>query len=202
MFLILFYNTSFSQYKIDQLRNEISDINISFHHSKLQDQNKYTDLENLLKYSYTDEYSGFVTSKLKTEYDLFMSSLKHVENIDTLKKIFLAVNNKFNSLSYNYFYQKALKASKQKILVFSTSMSCECTLDMCYHQEAEIQKFCKENNFDYAIIDTWEDFEIQQKYKVDFVPTVIILDSENKEIHRFTREENIYSELNRYLLEN
>lgn len=193
--LILCYNSVISQNKIDQLRNEISEINISFLNSKLPGENKFTGLENLLNSFYADEKSKFETSEIITEFEIFLDSLNQVENVDSLKKTFRAVNNKFNSLSYKYFYQKAVNSSKQKVLVFSTSMSCECTLGMCYQQEAEVQKFCKENNYDYAVIDTWEDFEIQQKYKVGFVPTVIFLDSDNTEIKRFTRVENLYPQI-------
>lgn len=195
LILFLFAVTVFAQDKIDQLRNEISEINISFLHSKLPVENKFTGLENLLNSFYADEVPKFETSEIITEFDIFLDSLNQVENIDSLKKTFRAVNNKFNALSYNYFYEKAVNSSKQKILVFSTSMSCECTLEMCYQQETEVQKFCKENNYDYAVIDTWEDFEIQQKYNIGFVPTIIFLDSNNTEIKRFTRVENLYPQL-------
>jgi hypothetical protein len=195
LILFLFAVTVSAQDKIDRLRNEICEINISFLHSKSPGENKFIGLENLLNSFYADEESKFETSEIITEFEIFLDSLNQVENVDLLKKVFRTVNNKFNALSYKYFYEKAVNSSKQKILVFSTSMSCECTLEMCYQQEAEVQKFCKENNYDYAVIDSWEDFEIQQKYKVSFVPTAIFLDSNNTEIKRFTRVENLYPQL-------
>lgn len=185
----------FAQSNIDKLRNTISEINIGFINSYLPDENKLAELENQLKNFYTDEEPKFETSAITTEFEIFLDSLNQAEKVDSLKKVFRTVNNKFNSLSYKHFYEKLVNSSKQKILVFSTSISCECTLEMCYQQEAEVQNFCKENNFEFAVIDTWEDFKIQQKFKVGFVPTVILLDPDNNELKRFTRMENLYPQL-------
>ena len=79
-------------------------------------------------------------------------------------------------------------------------MSCECTLEMCYKQEAEIQKLQKEypDLFDYAVVDCFTNFDLQSKYKVGYIPTVIIFDSKNKEVKRFVREESYIK--NWYLL--
>lgn len=195
LILTLFGVSVFAQSNIDKLRNTISEINIDFLYSKLPDQKKLTEFGYLLNSFYADEETKFEISEIITEFEIFLDSLNQAENVDSLKKAFRAVNNKFNSLSYKHFYEKAVNSSKQKILVFSTSMSCECTLEMCYQQEAEVQKFCKENNYDYAVIDTWEDYEIQQKHKVGFVPTIIFLDSNNTEIKRFIREESLYPQL-------
>lgn len=196
------YRYCFPQDKIELLRNEINEINISFLNSKLAGENKFSEFVNLLNSFYADEKSKFETAEVIAEFEIFLDSLNQVKNFDSLRKTFSAVNNKFNSLCYNYFYQILLNSSKQKILVFPTSSYCECTLDMCYRQQTEVQKFCKGNNFDYSVIDNWKDFQIQQKYNVDFVPTIIILDPDNKEIHSFKREGSVEPELNRYFLEN
>jgi len=202
LILFLFTVTVFAQDKIDQLRNGIGEINISFLNSKLRGEKKFSELVNLLNSFYADEKTKFETAEIIAEFEISLDSPNQVKNVDSLKKSFCAFNNKFNSLCYNYFYKILLNSSKQKILVSSTSSYCECTLDMCYQQEAEIQKFCKGNNFDYSVIDTWKDFQIQQKYNVDFVPTIIIHDPDNKGIHLFIREGSVDPELNRYFLEN
>lgn len=193
LILTLFSVSVFAQSNIDKLRNTISEINIDFLYSKLPDEKKLTELEYLLNSFYADEETKFETSEIITEFEIFLDSLNQAEYVDSLKKVFRYVNNKFNSLSYKHFYEKAFNSSKQKILVFSTSMSCECTLEMCYQQEAEVQKFCRENDYEYAVIDTWTNSDLQNEYKAGFVPTVIILDSENKEIKRFIRSESLYT---------
>ena len=77
-------------------------------------------------------------------------------------------------------------------------MSCECTLEMCYKQESEIQQLKKENPdlLDYAVVDCFTNSDLQSKYEVGFIPVAVVLDSDNNEVKRFVREENLYSELN------
>ena len=77
-------------------------------------------------------------------------------------------------------------------------MSCECTLEMCYKQETEIQKLQKENPglFDYAVVDSYSNYDLQNEYEVGFIPTIILLDSNNKELKRFVRSGNLYYRLN------
>ena len=40
-------------------------------------------------------------------------------------------------------------------------------------------------------MDCFKNFELQTKYEVGFIPTVVIYDLMNKEIKRFAREENV-----------
>ncbi|MDZ7763729.1 MAG: hypothetical protein U5K00_04795 [Melioribacteraceae bacterium] len=195
LILLLLSVSVFAQSNIDKLRNTISEINTGFLYSNLPDENKLQLIETTLSLIESSEREKIDITEVRSEFFNYKELLKHEQNVDSLKKAFRSVNNRFNSVAYNYFYDKLIKSSKQKILVFSTSMSCECTLEMCYQQEVEVQKFCKENNYEYAVIDTWEDFEIQQKFKVGFVPTVILLDPDNNELKRFTRMENLYPQL-------
>ena len=82
-------------------------------------------------------------------------------------------------------------------------MSCECTFEMCYQQECEIQKLQKENPdlFDYAVVDSYSNYDLQSEYEMGFIPAVLLLDSKDKEIKRFVRSENLYKELNTILLD-
>lgn len=192
LILSVFAISLFAQNKIEEVRERVTEINIGFLNSLQHSVNQIAELKNLLNSVDNKDFNFRHTIEVLNDYKTL---LNNENNVDSLKKAFRSVNNKFNSAAYNYFYDKLIKSSKQKILIFSTSMSCECTLEMCYQQEAEVQKFCKENYYDYAVIDTWEDFEIQQKYKVGFVPTVILLNPDNNELKRFTRMENLYPQL-------
>lgn len=44
----------------------------------------------------------------------------------------------FNNVFYNYAVNKFFSSQKTKILLFSTSMSCYCTLEMCKNQLIDI----------------------------------------------------------------
>jgi thioredoxin-like negative regulator of GroEL len=81
-------------------------------------------------------------------------------------------------------------------------MSCECTLELCYKNESEVEKLHKENPglFDYAVVDCYTNSDLQTKYEVGFIPVVVILDSSNQEVKRFVREENIFIQLKNYLM--
>ena len=195
LILILLSASVFAQSNIDKLRTTISEINIGFLYSNIPDENKLAELENRLNTFYADEELKFETSEIMTEFKIFLDSLNQAENVDSLKKAFRAFNNKFNAKTYSHFYERIIKSRGNKIIIFSTSMSCECTLEQCYRQESEIQKFCRDNNYEYVVIDAWEDFELQKKYNVGFIPTVILLNSVNIEQKRFVREENLYPKL-------
>ena len=73
---------------------------------------------------------------------------------------------------------------------------------MCYQQECEIQKLHEENpgSFDYAVVDSYSNYDLQNEYEVGFIPAVILFDSNNKEIKRFLRSEYLYNELNTVLI--
>jgi hypothetical protein len=131
------------------------------------------------------------TGQLIKSFKTFEEFFRSTPEVDTLKKVFRNVNNGFNSLFGDYFIDELQKSPKKKIILFSTSMSCECTLEMCYKQEAEIQKLLKENPdmFDYAVVDCFTNYDLQSKYEIGFIPTVIVLNSKNKEVKRILREE-------------
>ena len=198
---------------IKETREKIVQINISFLKNDYPDNSNVVELDKLLsalkdKNNNTGSNSNDKDYKDKT--DNLIKSFKAFERfylskpeVDTLKKVFRVVNNEFNSLFGNYLLDELKNSSKKKVILFSTSMSCECTLEMCYKQETEIQKLQKENPglFDYAVVDCFTNFDLKSKYEVGFIPVVLVLDEKGKEVKRFAREENLYSELNKYLME-
>lgn len=194
IFLLTSATLLFAQSKIEMLRDHISDVNIGFLESKLPDEKKLQSIESsLAAIEKTDSYN---VVEVLNELNNYNSILNSENNVDSLKKAFRTVNNKFNASTYKYFYDKIIKSRGKKIIIFSTSMSCECTLEQCYKQESEVQEFCRDNNYEYVVIDTWEDSELQKKHNVGFIPTVILLNSTNNEQKRFVREEKLSNKLN------
>ena len=194
---------------IKETRERIAEINISFlknNYPETASINELGKLLNTLKKENELPKAIAVKKDFKNRIVRLIESYKTFEKfyqdkpeVDTLKKVFRLVNNGFNSLFGNYFLEGLKKSSKKKIILFSTSMSCECTLEMCYKQEAEIQKLQNENPdmFDYAVVDCFTNFDLQSKYEIGFIPTVIVLNSKNKEVKRFMREE---LEINKIIL--
>lgn len=199
---IIFLSVNYNSAKdIKKTRDVIAEINISFLEKRYPNEFLVLELKGVLK-----ELIG-ADSKIERLIDSFNEFEKILETkpeVDTLKKIFRTVNNEFNSLFGEYFYDEIIGSPGKKIIIFSTSMSCECTLEMCYQQESEIQQLKKENPdlFDYAVLDCYTNFDLPTKYEVGFIPVVLVSDKNGKELKRFVREENVYSELNKYLLEN
>lgn len=187
-------------------RDKIAQINISILDNSIPDKTTVEELGALLNTLSAGEKlseSKNEINELTVSYKLFKTNLEGKQSADSLKKLFRDVNNKFNSVFGNYFLEELKKSSKKKIIIFSTSMSCECTFEMCYKQETEIQKLLKEKLglFEYAVVDCYKNFDLQSKYEVGFIPVVLVLDEKSKEVKRFVREENLYSKLSEYLLE-
>ncbi len=196
---------------IKEMRERISQINILFLKNDYPNNSNIDELDKLLNTLKQEKKlpKAYLTMKdYENEKEGLIKSFKTFEKfyrskpvIDTLNKVFRVVNNEFNTLFGNYFLDELKNSSKKKIIIFSTSMSCECTLEMCYKQESETQILLKENSglFDYAVVDSYSNYDFQNEYKVGFIPTIILIDSNNKELKRFVRDENLYSELNTIL---
>jgi len=73
---------------------------------------------------------------------------------------------------------------------------------MCKNQTIDILKFVKENNnkYDYWIVDSYENNELQIKYDALFAPAVIVFDSKNEVLKKIEYEENMIDQL-KYFLE-
>lgn len=189
---------------IKETRGKIAGINLSFLENKYPETNSISELGKLL---YTLNKEKELPKIIPTDKDRILrliDSYKAFEKffngrpvIDTLKKAFRVVNNEYNALFGNYFLYELKNSTKEKIIIFSTSLSCECTLEMCYKQECEIQKLKKEipGLFDYAVVDLYSNYDLQNKYEVGFIPAVIVANKKGKEIKRFVRRENLYNEL-------
>ena len=198
---------------IKETREKIAQINLSFLEKNTPNESFVNQLGKLLsELKEKKNIAGSISNEneYKNKTDNLIKSFKAFEKfyrskpaVDTLKKVFRGVNNEFNTLFGNYFLDELKNSSKKKIIIFSTSMSCECTLEMCYKQETEIQKLQKDNSglFDYAVVDCFTNFDLQSKYEVGFIPMVLVMDKKGREVKRFAREENLYSELNKYLME-
>ena len=131
--------------------------------------------------------------------DHFKSFEKELENIP-LDSALVLFNQWYLHLSntfYNYAEDKFFSSNKTKILFFSTSMSCYCTLEMSKNQTVDIIKFIKENNdeYDYWVVDSFEHNELQIEYMTLFAPSVIVFDSDNEVLYKIEFEEKMLEQL-------
>lgn len=132
---------------------------------------------------------------LKNHFNEYESTIKNIYK-DSALVLFNQWYLHFSNTFYNYVEEKFFSSNKTKILFFSASMSCHCTLEMCKKQTIEILNLAKENNLDYWIIDSYEHNELQIKYETLFAPSVIIFDLSNNVLINIEYDENMISKVN------
>jgi hypothetical protein len=135
---------------------------------------------------------------LKNHFNEYESTIKNISKDSALvlfNKWYLHFSNTF----YNYADEKFFSSNKTKILFFSASMSCQCTLEMCKKQTIEILNLAKEMNLDYWIVDSYEHNDLQIKYETFFAPSLIVFDSNNKVLHKIEYDEKMIAQLTNFL---
>jgi hypothetical protein len=136
--------------------------------------------------------------------DHFKSFEKELENIplDSALVLFNQWYLHFSNTFYNYAEDKFFSSNKTKILLFSTSMSCYCTLEMSKNQTVELLKFVKEHNdeYDYWVVDTYENNELQLEYETLFAPSVIVFNTDNQILIKIEYDEMMIDKLNKSLI--
>ncbi|MBP1683389.1 MAG: hypothetical protein H6Q27_953 [Ignavibacteriaceae bacterium] len=110
----------------------------------------------------------------------------------------------FQNIFYEYSKEKFFSSPKQKILFFSTSMSCYCTLKMTREQTVELLKYVAGNNdkYDYWIIDSYWYNELQIEYETLFAPAVIVFNGSNEVLYKIEYEEKMIAQLTDYFNNN
>ena len=145
---------------------------------------------------YQTSISNF--DSLKNHFNVYESTIKNISK-DSALVLFHQWYLHFSNTFYNYTDEKFFSSNKTKILFFSVSMSCQCTLEMCKKQTIEILNLAKEKNLDYWIIDSYEHNELQIKYETLFAPSLIIFDGKNKVLYKIEYQENMIEKLTDYL---
>ena len=131
---------------------------------------------------------------LKNNFNKYESTIKNISKDSALvlfNQWYLHLSNTF----YKYANEKFFSSSKTKILFFSASMSCYCTLEMCKKRTIEILNLAKEMNLDYWIVDSYEHNDLQIKYETLFAPSVILFDKSNNVINKIEYDENLLPKL-------
>jgi len=139
---------------------------------------------------------------LEDSFDEFYFLHKNI-SFDSALVLFNQWYLKLNNFYYDFTVERFYSSAKTKILFFSTSMSCYCTLEMCKNQLIDILKFVRSNNgaYDYLAIDAYEKDELPLKYETLFVPSVIVLDDSNQLLYKIEYDEMMINNLTNYLNE-
>ncbi len=134
---------------------------------------------------------------LKKHFNEYESSIKNISS-DSVIVLFNQWYLHFSNIFYNYTDEKFFSSNKNKILFFSASMSCQCTLDMCRKQTVEILNLAKELDLNYWIVDSYEHNELQIKYETLFAPAVVVLDKSGNVLSKIEYDEKMINLLSDY----
>jgi len=122
-------------------------------------------------------------------------------SVDSLQSLFREIAITFEFTFCDYFHDQAKESFMKKIFLFSTSVSCECTLKMCgeYLEALYSSQRHYGKGLDIVVVDTFHKTDLKDRYKIEFIPTLIVLDENNNELQRFVRDERIGEKLNHVL---
>lgn len=182
----------------ESLENEAVDVLLSLAAGTSVSKDKIANLKEIL-HSDPSVNSDSLANHL-TEFESELESISSDSALVLFNQWYLRLSNTF----YEYNKEKFFSSTNKKIILFSASMSCYCTLEMCKEQTIQILKFIRSNNnsFDYWIIDSFEHNELQIEYLTLFAPSVIVFNENNEVLYKIEYEEKMIAQLTDYFNDN
>jgi len=207
--IILLFSTGIaSAQRFESVEKEAERILVALSDGDSLNATDLTEMKKLLSPDKDENESGLTPTisqqsidSLTNHFAEFESELKHISN-DSAFVLFNQWYLHFNNIFYDYNKEKFFSSDKTKILFFSTSMSCYCTLKMSREQTIDVLQFGRSNNddYDYWIIDSYWHNELQIEYETLFAPSVIIFDGNNQVLYIIEYEEKMLTLLSDYLI--
>lgn len=205
--LILLFSLGItSAQRFESVEKEAERILVALSDGNLLNRTDLTEMKKLLSPDKDENESGLTPTINQRSIDSLTNHLTKFEselkNIST-DSAFVLYNEwylHFQNIFYEYSKQKFFASPKTKILLFSTSMSCYCTLKMCRNQTLDILKYVSEitDKYEYWIIDSYWHNELQIEYETLFAPSVIAFDGNNQVLYKIEYEEKMLSLLRDY----
>jgi len=205
--LLLFSTSIINVQYFDSVENEADKIIISLADGDSANSPDLTKLKNLLSSDFENDVSESITpinqqsiDSLRNHLTEFESELKNI-SVDSAFVLFNEWYLHFQNIFYEYSKEKFFSSNKTKILFFSTSMSCHCTLEMCKNQLIEILKLKREtgDSYSFLVVDSYWNNDLQLKYGTYFAPSVLVFDQSNELILKIEYEEEMIEQLTAYL---
>jgi hypothetical protein len=201
---VLAVSVNTSSQVFESIENAAAQYFISLSNKSSQADNDLIKLKDLLFQNYDSfelqsKYQTTISNfdSLKNHFNVYESTIKNISK-DSALVLFNQWYLHFSNTFYNYADKKFFSSNKTKILFFSASMSCHCTLEMCKKQTIEILNLAKEMNLDYWIVDSYEHSELQIKYGTLFAPAVVVFDKSNNVLSKIEYDEKMIALLSDY----
>jgi hypothetical protein len=191
--LVLSSGLTFAQL-YESLENEAVDVLLSLAAGTSVSKDEIANLKEILHSDPSINLDSLIS--YLTEFESELESISSDSALVLFNQWYLHLSNTF----YVYNKEKFFSSPIKKIILFSTSISCYCTLEMCKEQTIQILKFIRSNNnsFDYWIIDSFEHNELQIEYLTLFAPSVIVFNENNKVRYKIEYEKEMIAQLTNY----
>ncbi len=205
VFLIITVSVNAASQVFESIEKAAAQYFISLSNKSSDADNDLIELKDLLFQNYDkaeleNKYQTSISNydSLINHFNVYESTIKNVSKDSTLV-LFNQWYLHFSNIFYNYADENFFSSNKTKLLFFSTSMSCHCTLEMCKKQTIEILNLAKEKNLDYWIIDSYEHNELQIKYETLFSPAVVVFDERNEVLLKIEYDDNLLLKLSEFI---
>ncbi len=176
-----------------EINDKAASVLLSLAQDKILPETEFSELKNLLV---RGEGGGSSFDSLAThllEYDNDRADI----DADSSLVLFIDWYLHLQRTIYSYNKQNFFNSSKTKILLFTTSISCHCTMEMCRKQLIEILSLKSENDaYSFLIVDSYWNNDLQIKYETYFAPSVLVFDSSNKLLSLIEYDEKMSEKLN------
>jgi hypothetical protein len=206
--LLIFSTGIASAQSFESVKKEAEKILIALSDGVSVNPTDLTEMKKLLSPDKDENESGLTPTISQQSIDSLTNHLTEFES--ELKKIstdsaFVLFNEwylHFQNIFYEFSKEKFFSSTKTKLLLFSTSMSCYCTLKMCRNQAVDIIKYVSENTdkYEYWIIDSYWHNELQIEYETLFAPSVIVFNGSNQALYKIEYEEKMLTLLSDYFI--
>jgi hypothetical protein len=205
--LLLFSTSIINAQYFDSVEKESERILVSLSDGDSINPTDLTELKNLLSSDFENDVSESMTpinqqsiDSLRNHLTEFESELKNIST-DSAFVLFNEWYLHFQNIFYEYSKEKFFWSDKTKILFFSTSMSCHCTLEMCKKQLVEILKLKRDSgdSYSFLVVDSYLNNDLQLKYETYFAPSVLVFNQSNELILKIEYEEEMIEQLITFL---
>jgi len=193
--------------KFESVEKEAERILISLSDEDSLNLTDLTELKYLLSSDIDKNVSGFTPAINQQSIDSLTNHLAEFEselkNIST-DSAFVLFNDwylHFQNMFYDDNKEKFFSSPKTKILFFSTSMSCHCTLEMCKKQLVEILKLKREtgDSYSFLVVDSYWNNDLQLRYETYFAPSVLVFNQSDELILKIEYDEEMIGKLTAFL---
>jgi hypothetical protein len=204
---VFFYSDLLLSQQLNEIENKAENIILSLSIDKVFPDKDFSDLKNFFSGA---SDSIILETKYQSTLASFDSLAQHLneyknekENVsaDSALNLFVDWYLHFQRTFYNYNKQNFFDSPKKKILFFSTSMSCHCTLEMCKKQLVEILKLKRDtgDSYSFLVVDSYWNNDLQLNYETYFAPSALVFNQSNELILKIEYEEEMIEQLTEFL---